>query len=52
MYHTNVNPHEIPVRDVIAFSNHIEDIVEEERDMLKGAVAAGVSEALDNLKFK
>lgn len=52
MYYANLHPHQMPVQDVIAFSEHSEDIIEEEFELMKGAVAAGVSEALDNLKFK
>lgn len=52
MYYTNLHPHEIPVRDVLAFSENIEDILEDEYEMQRSAVAEAVSEVLDNLKFK
>lgn len=47
MFWTGINPHEIPVRDVLSFNDHVEDIIEEYQEMLKNAVAAGVAEVLE-----
>lgn len=51
MYYIGLHPHDIPVRDVVAFHDYVEDIREEEQEMMKASVAAGVAEALDNLKI-
>lgn len=52
MYWTNLQPHELPVRDVIAFSEGLSDEVEDHQELIKNAVAEGVAEALDQIKFK
>jgi len=49
MYWTNLNPHEVPVRDVIAFSNNVEDVIEEHQEMLTNAVAQGVAKVLEKM---
>lgn len=51
MFWAGLHPHDIPVRDVLIFNEHAEDIFEEYRDVMKSAVAEGVSEVLDNLKI-
>lgn len=49
MYWTNLNPHEIPVRDVLAFAENSDDVLEEHGEMLENAVAAGVAKVLEKL---
>lgn len=49
MYWTGLNPNDVPVRDVISFTQHFEDMAEEHRDMLESAVAKGVAEVLNKL---
>jgi len=49
MYWTGLAPGDLPVRDVLAFSEHAEDIVEEHQEMLKGAVASGVAEVMEEI---
>lgn len=52
MFWTGVRPDDAAVRDVLAFNEYAEDIFEESIEALKDAVASGVAEALDELKFK
>jgi hypothetical protein len=49
MYWTGIPPHTLPVRDVLAFSEYAEELVEEHQKMLKSAVAQGVGEVMDEI---
>lgn len=39
----------MPVKDVIAFNEYAEDVVEEHQEMLRNAVAAGVADVLEKI---
>jgi len=52
LFWSGVAPHDIPVRDLISFNEHAEEMIEEVAEMLKDAVAGGVGEAIDNIDFK
>lgn len=51
LFWTGVPANEVPVRDVLYFNECAEDLFEEYRDLMKNAVAAGVAEAIDNIKW-
>jgi len=52
MFWTGVMPHDVPVRDILSFNEHAEEIFEEVGEMIKDSVAAGVGEAIDNIDFR
>lgn len=52
MFWTGILPHNVPVRDILSFNENTEDIFEEWQELMQNAVAAGVSEVVDNLEFK
>lgn len=49
MYWTGIKPNELPVADVLAFTEHFSDIVEEHQEMNKNAVAKGVAKVLNKI---
>jgi hypothetical protein len=49
MYWANLNPHTIPVSDVLAFNEYVEDNVEEHKELIKNAVGEAISEVLSNM---
>jgi hypothetical protein len=49
MYWANLNPHTIPVKDVLAFNEYVENTVEQHKDLIKGAVGEAISEVLSNM---
>lgn len=52
LFWAGVPAHDMPVKDLISFNEHTEEMIEEVAEMLKDAVAAGVGEAIDNIDFK
>lgn len=42
----------MPVRDVLVFNEHAEEIIEEFLEMLEGAVASGVGQVVENIDFQ
>lgn len=51
LYWTGQHPNEVPIRDVLTFNDHIEDIMEEHFEMLRNAVAAGVADVVEEIEF-
>lgn len=51
LFWTGVTPAELPMKDVLSFIEYSEDIFEEALEMLESAVASGVAEVVDNIKF-
>ncbi len=49
MYWTDASVNTMTVRDVIAFSEYIEEITEEHQTMIKNAVAEGVAEVMEEI---
>jgi hypothetical protein len=49
MYWANLNPHTIPVKDVLAFNEYVTDNVEQHKDLMKAAVAEAISDVLGNM---
>lgn len=52
MFWTGIQPHGVPIQDILGFNEEAPDLIEEAGEMLKDAVAAGVGEAIDNIDFK
>jgi len=52
MYYTGIHPHQIPVRDFLAFGEHYEEVVEQHTEQMKNIVAAGVAEVVENIDFR
>lgn len=49
MYWAGLNPHKIPVRDVLGFNDYVEDMTEEHRDLIKAGVGEAIAEAFDSM---
>lgn len=49
MYWAKLNPHKIPVKDVLVFNEYVGDILEEHKDLIKVGVGEAISEVLGNM---
>lgn len=49
MYWAGLNPHKIPVKDVLGFNEYVEDITEEHKDLIKAGVGEALSEVLESM---
>lgn len=49
LFWTGTHPIELPIREVIIFTEHAETVFEEYQEVLEAAVASGVAEVIDNL---
>lgn len=47
MFWTGLRPNDIPVRDVLALSDEMEDMIEERRQMMYSAVSEAVADILE-----
>jgi hypothetical protein len=49
MFWTGINPHKLPVTDVLSFNEHLEDMIEEQKELIKAGVGEAIAEALSNM---
>ncbi len=51
LFWTGRRASELPIREMLSFSQVSDDVFEEMQEMFKNAVAAGVSEVLENMNL-
>lgn len=52
MFWTGIHPNNMPVKEVLVFNEHAEEILEETAEMLRNTVAAGVADVIEEMDFK